>query len=1364
MKHERGLDMILFKKSWSSRVVKCFVTVSLIIGLIVTPIIAADASSKSEQILASLSKEQRDALQKLQVTENTGLQGFSEKELKSDKELSVIVEFKSKPVKVATLEAILKKQNLTEKKAKKKIEKEHIAFTNDLKTIIPSSKMKNSKAPYHIMHSFHTIYNGVSIKLPANKVELLLHSDVVKAVYKSRSYSIEPPANTTTSDEQESTKRVESIPFLGVDKLHKEGITGKGVKVGVIDTGIDYNHPDLKDAYKGGYDLVDNDDDPMETTYDDWKKSGRPEFDGNLSSYYTEHGTHVSGTIAGKAKNTGGVAVKGIAPDVDLYVYRVLGPYGSGELGTILAGIEKAVEDGMNIINLSLGENINDPFSPISTAINYTVLNGVTAVVSSGNSGPNSYTLGSPGAAALALTVGASTTPIPIVKYTGKLNGSSTNYALSNLYSDFTTDLKVFANQTLEVVDLGNGTQDDYLNKDVKGKVVFVNTGLIGTQSKTIYAKEHGASVIIAYSNIPNGGTTPFVREDQRFIPAFSMSYEQGVEFKAQLAKGNTTLTFKNYNVEETKSDVLASFSSRGPSRKNYDIKPEVTAPGVSIFSTVPPYAVNKNDRDNYQYAYDRMSGTSMAAPHVTGIAALMLQARPPLQPSDIKRILMNTSKALNGKYSVFEVGAGRVDPYRAVHSEVKIGVNDETNLPLNGENNIISEQTGGLSFGNHYAGEKLHIEKPLTIENFSNKKKDFIVTAHFQSEINGSLDAKSNGVKVSVIPYITIQSNNSTNIPVSITVPKNANAGIYEGYLEVIDAENIKNQYRIPFSIRTTEEGFDTTSLSSYIISPTHLQVKRAYSSTSWTSLIFRLKSPMKKIDVVLVDGRTGDDLGFIATIATESLNDGQSYSVQNVFEGTYYSFTNNPDHPISLKKSYVSPGLYRIKLIGTGERNHIFTTSHDIYIDHSSPTITTSLDNQDSSVIEYQPGQKSNPIQVKVIDEEIDLMKAAGMDVSQASNSLDYSIDGSYNPTLPLNKDGTLDFQVPINEASPFMNLTLTGLDGAKNSTEKKKYYFVKSGTPYGYTTSDKKNVKMGETVTATLHLNNVEKLKTAVWEINNQFDILEAKPNDTLKEYGIAKVDLETKGSTSVVKLAMDQSKEIKGNISVIDLTLKVRDSSFIVSSAINPTNVSYTNELGQVISLYSAGKEWAVQPTFSEVYGTLYAEGIGYNANWTKLGASIKLLDTNNNMYDGTNTLVSYGEYQISNLPITNKQFTWELKLPGHFTMKRKIPVGVEKKGILFGQLFQYFSEKAIAGDANQDDVIDIRDAIALQNAWNTNERAYDINFDGVVDEKDMKFIINNYLTQNPDSDNPPKPLEQVDGKTLEDILKELQISA
>lgn len=1363
--------MKILKNNWFKKAVKGSTTTALVIGMIfptlqIAPVSAVELSNSTEQILTTLTKEQRDALTKLQVSENYGLQGFEEKDLKSDSELSVIVEFKSKPEKVAVLEAAAHGKKLSLEEAKKKVEDDHTKFDEDIKKYLPSSQLKSGKSKHKITRSFNKAYNGVAMKLPANEVKSLIKSSAVKAVYKSVEFSIDLPANSDSTNEQESTKRIESIPFLGIDKLHKEGITGKGVKVGVIDTGIDYNHPDLKDAFKGGYDLVDNDADPMETTYDDWKKSGRPEVDQNLSFYYTNHGTHVSGTIAGQAKNTGGVAVKGIAPDVDLYGYRVLGPYGSGELQDILAGIEKAIEDDMDVINLSLGARINDPLYPTSTAVNYAVLSGVTAVVSAGNSGPTSYTLGSPGAAALALTVGASSVPIPVAKYTGKLNGVKTNYEISNLYNDFVTDLKIFNNKTYDVVDLGDGKDSDYVNKDVTGKIVFVNTGVIGTQSKTVYAKNHGASAIIAYSNIPNQGPTQFVKEEQNFIPAFSMSYEQGLELKAKLAEGHTKITFTDFKEVLTQGDKLASFSSRGPSRNNYDMKPEITAPGVSVLSSVPAYSIYKNDSTNYQFAYTRMSGTSMAAPHVAGISALLLQANPKLQPNEIKTLLMNTATPLSEEYSVFDVGAGRVDPYRAVHTGMKLEVQDETLIPYNDENILMKEQTGGISFGNHYAYENVFLEKTVNISNLENKKKKFEVVVQFQTGVNGSLDAKANQVSVNIPSVIPVQSFKTKQVPVSITVPETAQPGIYEGYIILKEQDNPEEHYRIPFSVRTTQEGFNFTKLSSNAMSPSFLHVKRSFNATQFIDLTFSMKASMKKIDLVLVDGKTGNDLGIIGTVNTETLYDGTNYLLNAFFSGTYRAFTGNSEKPISTKLSYVKPGHYKIKIIGTSARDNIITSVNDLYIDHNNPTITTSLDTNESPVIEYQPGQKTVPLQVKVTDEEVEQMNLAGMNVNQSVNKLNYSINGNFNPVKPVGEDGSIDVSVPLNESIPFMSYTINGLDAANNTTLKKNYYFVKSGTPYGYVKSDNLKVKMGDTVSATLYLNNVKNLKAAEWTLSNigqSFEVLEAKPNQSLTNLtnnGAPEVSVETIGNTSKVKMNMVNSTQVSGNFTAIDLKLKVKDTVFVTSAVVNPT-IAYTNDEGIKTSISSAGVECEIQSTFSEIFGPLKAEGLAYNANWTKVGATIQLIGVDEVKYDGSASLVSYGDYRISKLPITDKPFIWELKLPGHFTMKRELQIGVEKKGIIWGQMLQYFSDRAIAGDVNQDDVIDILDAQKIQAAWNSSDRAADINYDGVVNLNDMQFVEKNYLIQNPDAINPPAPLDQIVGKKLEDILKELQ---
>ena len=209
-----------------------------------------------------------------------------------------------------------------------------------------------------------------------------------------------------------------SISFLGIERIWDKGFEGEGIKVGVLDTGIDYDHPEFEGIYKGGWNFVPHtvtdytrpraDNDPYETTPSE-RPNHRPEFNASGSSFYTSHGTHVAGTIAAIGKNEYGI--KGIAPKVDLYAYRVLGAYGSGSNAGVIAGINKAVEEGMDVINLSLGGGNNSSTTADSIAINNAMLAGTIAVIATGNSGPGRGTIGTPAAAALGIAVGNTTNP-----------------------------------------------------------------------------------------------------------------------------------------------------------------------------------------------------------------------------------------------------------------------------------------------------------------------------------------------------------------------------------------------------------------------------------------------------------------------------------------------------------------------------------------------------------------------------------------------------------------------------------------------------------------------------------------------------------------------------------------------------------------------------------------------------------------------------------------------------------------------------------------------------------------------------------------------------------------------------------------
>ncbi|MCP3741886.1 S8 family serine peptidase [Rossellomorea sp. BNER] len=1355
--------------------IKKTAAISLSIGLLASPansVLIPEATAtglKTEDILSSLTVEQRKALKQLELQDHTGLQGFKAGELEEDKKVSVIVQFKSKPSKVAVLEAAAKGKKLNKEKANTQVEKEHKTFKEDIKKILPKKNAKGKSISNDITQTYKTAYNGVAMNLPANQVELLMKSEVVQAVYKNQTFTVDPVKKDLPKDvDREITTSVESIPYLKIDELHKEGITGEGVKVAVLDTGIDYNHPDLKEAYKGGYDFVDEDQDPMEATYKDWENTNEPEYAPWGSSYYTSHGTHVSGTIVGQNVNDSEVSVQGVAPDADLYVYRVLGPYGSGTTEDVLAGIEKSIEDGMDVINLSLGADINDPYYPTSTAINYAVLNGVTAVVAAGNAGPEDYTVGSPGTAALALTVGASDVPMSQATFTGRTEGDWSTDIVS-MGRSFADDFAKLEGTSLELVDVGLGNSQDYTGKEVEGKIAFVQRGEFALNDKIKFAKEHGAAAVIMYNN-EEGHVGYNLGESTDFVPAFSMTKAAGEQLKAAIAIGKTTFTFDNFETIKTEGDKLADFSSRGPVRGNYDMKPEVVAPGVSVLSTYPSFMIDHENTEDYKYAYARLNGTSMATPHTAGIAALLLDANPGLDPDDIKTILMNTAEPLNGEYSVFEVGAGRVDPYQAVHSQMKVQVKDETLIPDGEELVAIENPTGGISFGQHFgeAGNHIRVMKSLNFTNNSDKTKTFEVSIE-ENVIEGTNSLKENGVKVSSSKKIKVKANKEKKNNVFLTVPKSAKTGVYEGYIILTNKANSAEQYRVPFNFRVTEEGFNYLEVFNPALSPFYLNNGFDGYRNRVMFVDFNLSSPMAKMDVILQDGETGKDLGFIGTVDLKNSSENINLGLM-AFQGMYNKFTGDSKQPISQEVSYAQPGHYKLKFITTGLSGKVITETRDVFIDLDDPKFESSLDESGSPFLEYKPGQETYPFEIQINDSHIEKMQEVGIDVDQSSNFMVYTWNSPF-PSAPIymDKGGKFVDEIALDESVPALSFTMDGYDMAGNKGLRKQYYFVQEGTAVTYAKSEEVEANTGDTVHAKLVLDNLNEASKAEWTFGEiwgvkSVELVDAKLTDSFADKATLKVDGDK------VTVQFDEASGALDHSEVVEVTLKVQDEQYIQQAEINPT-VEVTNINNGTVSVLNAGDKIKISPQFNRVYGNVLPEGFFVGSegseyldkkDWSKVGASVKLMDTKGNEFDASSS-IDNARYTIEKLPLSKDPYTLEMKVPGHFVTKSEEQIGFEHNGKLIGMNHGVNPINLTAGDVNQDNVIDVLDAIDIQEAWKTDNRAADINFDGTVDSKDIKYVQSNYLKQNGHVENAPEPKEEYDGNTLESILEDLGVN-
>lgn len=571
-------------------------------------------------------------------------------------------------------------------------------------------KVKNLSS-VSLNEDYNTVFSGFSLAGSLEDIERIREMPGVEAVYPSRTY------RATIEN---------SISYIGAEKVrsyldhHNHRLTGEGIKVGVIDTGVDYSHPDLRRNYKGGYDLVDQDRDPMETN----TKQGLP----------TLHGTHVAGIIAANGK------IQGVAPNAEIIAYRALGPGGMGTSEQVIAAIEKAILDKVDVINLSLGNDVNGPDWPTSIALNKAVEKGIVAVTSSGNSGPNMWTVGSPGTASKAITVGASTPPmkVPIIKM-----------GLSNREINLTPlqGAKVWSFKQEEVlVFMGKGFLKDY-KENVKGKVVLLERGEIPFTEKVVNAVSKGAIGVIIYNNV--NGSFAGGLEMEALIPVVSISKEDGEYLKECLAERPFLKT--SYKKIE---DSMADFSSRGPVTQNWNIKPDVVAPGVNINSTIPD-------------GYESLQGTSMAAPHVAGAAALIKQSHPSWNPEQIKAALMNTAKRIKGEqgyYKPIEQGAGRIQINKAVLTETLI-------------------YPSSLSFGMfHIEDTRTEREVKITIDNQSNEEKTYYIV----------MPKSRNGVQWKVPTALIIPPGQKKDVSIGLDItPSVLKEGIHSDWLTINEKSN---------------------------------------------------------------------------------------------------------------------------------------------------------------------------------------------------------------------------------------------------------------------------------------------------------------------------------------------------------------------------------------------------------------------------------------------------------------------------------------------------------------------------------------------------------------------------------------------
>jgi lactocepin len=541
----------------------------------------------------------------------------------------------------------------------------------NVKNVIYSNgiAMRNVKDMY-------VAYNGFSAEVPVQQLDRLVGILGPSNVHVANLYKIE---------DQYSNQ------IVGATNVWTDpGVNGEGVYIGVVDTGVDYTHPDLGGSGPGtqfptekipaGYDFGDNDSDPMD---------------------YNGHGTHVSGIIAADGE------VKGVAPKAKIVIAKIVSGGEGSAWDTTIAAAFDYMADPENLdngpegthppvvsVNMSFGADSGfvDPNAPDQKAIENCIANGIVVSLSAGNAYysyhdygvypffPDYATVGSPAVTPNAIAVAAS------------YNAYGRYPALTELSSHMLVAYTVGSDSPDPVIALGDNSGSGYkyyycglggslsdFPQEVAGNIALIERGTYTFAVKIHNAAQAGAIGVIIFNSASGGDILLTMATGGETLPSVFIGRTSGLALKAKsMNAGDGSGRVAFYSGTFTDSplpvDTMVDFSSWGPA-PDLSFKPEITAPGGGIWSTVP---LSMGGYANY-------SGTSMASPHVAACAALIKEAHPDWTPDQVKTALMNTADLLiepktKLPYSPHLMGAGRVNVYNALHNYVL--VKDASNKP----------------------------------------------------------------------------------------------------------------------------------------------------------------------------------------------------------------------------------------------------------------------------------------------------------------------------------------------------------------------------------------------------------------------------------------------------------------------------------------------------------------------------------------------------------------------------------------------------------------------------------------------------------------------------------------------------------
>jgi subtilisin family serine protease len=648
-----------------------------------------------------------------------------------------------------------------------------------------------------VQERYSVLLDGFAVQLPRTKLPRLAKLGFVNRVYPSVAY-------TATDDTSTAVIQAQSLTAA-------TGDAGQGIKIAVVDTGVDQTNPFLSPAgfsYPAGFPKGDT---ALTTPKvivardfpaPDASKQSRKAFDAN-----EPHGTHVAGIAAGDAGTTAPAGpdhprtenLTGVAPRAWIGNYRVFNiptPIGDeADTPEIVKAFESAVTDGMNVINFSGGGPEIDPVNDaMIETVHNVALAGVVPVIAAGND-RDDYGLGSvgsPGTAPDAISVAAVSNAHVFAPSLSVIGGPSTlaqvpiqPAAGTKLPTAWSTldqtvvDVSTLTGPNGKPVDpylcgpgIDPNTGLDTLPKgSLKGKIALALRGTCTFESKAQRAQRAGAIGLILVDNRPGeANATPIPLP----IPSGTIADLDGKNLRAYLAQtggsGKIRVSASIQEIPTNRPGVMTSFSSAGPTDFDAALKPDVSAPGLDILSSTPPKTTGST--------FSVFAGTSMATPHVAGAAALLVQQHPGWSVAQVKSALMNAAApayadtARTTEAPVLLEGAGLVDLTQA-------------------DDPRIFADPQSLSFGriDISTGSQRRAQL-VTLTDAGNGSGNWTVSVAPQ--------AQSSGVRIDVPGFAAIAPGGDVAVPVTVRVSSDSTTGKNYGFIVLTNGSVTR---RVPYA-----------------------------------------------------------------------------------------------------------------------------------------------------------------------------------------------------------------------------------------------------------------------------------------------------------------------------------------------------------------------------------------------------------------------------------------------------------------------------------------------------------------------------------------------------------------------------------